>query len=97
MKLLDFWLSEMQPAIEVFLVEKAKIQSIVAPVTAGIKYCSMLAKATKWTVPNDDSIVKSLIIHIKIDTVKRKLRDSGTNKLILEDLYRFGTSEGQSL
>eukprot|EP00957_Ditylum_brightwellii_P145244 11062648-Ditylum_brightwellii.AAC.1 len=79
------WITQMRVANELIMTEKDKVVTIVSSVTSGIESGYKLAKTVDWVVPDDDVMVRSIIQHIKLDAVKKKLRNHNGERLIDEE------------
>jgi len=78
-------ITQMRVANELIMTEKEKVVTIVSSVTSGIESGYKLAKTVDWVVPDDDVMVRSIIQHIKLDAVKKKLRNYNGERLIDEE------------
>eukprot|EP00957_Ditylum_brightwellii_P149789 11407269-Ditylum_brightwellii.AAC.1 len=65
----------MRVANELIMTEKDKVVTIVSSVNSDIESGYKLAKMADWVIPDDDVMVRSILQHIKLNAVKRKLRN----------------------
>lgn len=68
------WLKQIRLACDLMKVEKDRVKSIVESVTVGIEAGHHLAKATNWKSPSDADMIKSILVHIKLDKAKAALK-----------------------
>jgi hypothetical protein len=63
---------------------EGKFKSVIDTITAGIDAGHKLAKTTNWEVPEDKDMIKSILLHIKLNVVKKRIRDGSGGSLINE-------------
>ncbi len=82
---MNHWLKQIKRATEEIEVEKDRVKAIVNSVTVGIDAGHQLAMATNWKTPSDDEMMKSILVHIKLDETK-KLLNLGQKSISDEEL-----------
>eukprot|EP00957_Ditylum_brightwellii_P184730 14069993-Ditylum_brightwellii.AAC.1 len=91
------WITQMRVANELIMTEKDRVSTVVSSVTAGIEAGYKLAKTVDWLVPNDDDMHKSILVHIKLDAAKKKLRNYNGERLIDDDNGTFLTESSNQI
>ena len=66
----------MRVSTELIMEEKKDVMALLATVSAGVETGYKLATTTDWKVPDDKVMLNSVMAHIKLDPVKRQLRNA---------------------
>eukprot|EP00957_Ditylum_brightwellii_P194925 14850702-Ditylum_brightwellii.AAC.1 len=78
------WITQMRVANELIMTEKEKVQTILSSVTAGIEAGYKLTKTVDWMVPDNVTMLKYVVQHIKLDPAKKRLRQYNGDRLVDE-------------